>query len=166
MAIYQWPESTLPAPSNVFAGQIDSATIRSTLDSGETRQRNRFSAETSIYQVTWQFTDSERAIFKAVVKHKLNSGADWFMISLPVNFGLETVKARIINGSYSEQHNLVLNWDVSVTLECVEVPAWSEFVVDTLVYFGEVGATLEEYEAATSALYLLLNTTIPLTLPK
>jgi len=132
------------------------------MDGGKIRQRNRFSEESSFYEVGWDMEDDQRALFKGILKNKLSNGSDFFNITLPINEGLQLVKARFIGGSYNEQYHGVLNWRISATLECFEVPTWSEEVVDGIILIG----SLDNFETISQNYYDLYNITIPLTLPK
>ncbi len=122
MAFFQWPEDRIPAPSTSFVSDIDTPNFRTVMSSGKTRQRNRFNAELSFYNVVWTLTDLQRGYFRKLVIEELNGGADWFDITLPVNSGMELVTARFVGGRYDEAHQENFTWSVSATLECQDVP--------------------------------------------
>jgi hypothetical protein len=122
MALFQWPEDRIPAPSTSFVSDIATPVFRSVMASGKTRQRNQASSELSFYDVVWSLTDLQRGYFKTLVKDSLTGGADWFEITLPVNSGMELVKARFVGGRYDEAYQPTFHWNVSATLECVDVP--------------------------------------------
>ena len=165
MSTYQWPVA-LPAPSRAFEVNVSHSTIRSVLEQGVTNQRNIFETNSTFFSVTWDFTDDERKAFKGILKHKLNHGADRFKIFLPANVGFEEVTGRIVEGRYSESYRGVLRWSVSVTIECRDVPTWPPEVFEFFRWAEGAGFTFEELESATSDLYHLVNTLIPLTMPK
>ena len=162
MAIFEWPRNSLPDPKTAFRSDIAPGTLRVVMDSGKVRQRQRFTVESSFYVVQWDLTDAQRALFKGIIKHKLVAGEEFFTIVLPVNNGLESVNARIIDGSYSEAYSRVFGWQVNVNMECFEVPTYTEDEVDTIIYAD----LIDGLEIATQEMYDLYNITIPLTLPK
>ncbi len=165
MAIYEWP-AVLPAPTSALQASVAPDTVRSTLERGATKQRGVFTTDSTFFTVTWDFTDNERKAFRAILKHELTNGADRFTIELPAHVGFTPVTARIVNGQYSESYRGVLHWTISATLECRDVPIFSDEVFDVLFFFAGEGFALEELETATQNAYDFYNVTLPLTLPR
>lgn len=161
MALYQFPETILPAPSVQFSGSIMPAVTRSKMDSGEIRQRARFIEEGTTYKVVWNFNDFQRAFFKGIFKNKIDNGSAWFLITLPSSGGLSQTKARIVGGEYSETHLSNFNWQISLTLEAKEIPVLSESSLDVLLEFNGVH---ELFFSEAERLYNFINITLPTTL--
>jgi hypothetical protein len=112
-----WP-TLLPNPTLSFSGDAQSSLSRIQMESTRVRQRRRFSRELRFYSATWEFSDLELAVFEAFLLHKLNSGADWFTINLPLGSEFRSVLARVRNGEYSvSDGGAPLRWKVSTTLE-------------------------------------------------
>jgi len=113
-----WPPETLiPAPKVDFAGEVDAPTIRTKMDSGRVRQRKRFTREFRPLRVSWKLKDEEFGLFQSVHKHALNSGADWFKITLPLGDGMKEYTVRFSSGGYSFKYDDVMYWDVSAKME-------------------------------------------------
>ena len=133
MAFFQWREDRIPAPSTSFASDIATPNTRSIMASGKTRQRNRINDELSFYNVVWALTDLQRGYFRKLVIEELNGGADWFDITLPVNSGMELVRARFVGGRFDEAYEDNFTWIVSATLECEDVPTVTPGELATLL---------------------------------
>jgi hypothetical protein len=111
------PETVIPPPKVDFAGEVDAPTIRTKMDSGRVRQRQRFTREFRPLRVAWKLKDEEFGLFQSIHKHALNSGADWFTITLPLGDGMKEYTVRFSGGGYSFKYDEVMYWDVSAKLE-------------------------------------------------
>lgn len=94
MALVEWPE-LLPLPAmGGLAIANGSASVRSTFANGRDRSRRLSHSPHSTVNATLNFSTYENAIFDGFFRHMINGGDDWFLMNLPVAFGLEphTVK--------------------------------------------------------------------------
>lgn len=108
---------TLPDPLiDGYSGSQDQAFIRTEMEAGSVRQRQRFSAANTQMEMNWIFNASEMATFKTFFDTTINRGSDWFTISLNVGAGNTSYEARFakpyqfsyVDGGY---------WRVSGTIE-------------------------------------------------
>ena len=113
-----WP-SVLPNPSTNFNGSVNSAVVRTNMDSGYVRKRKRFTQQMRTIKVKWEMDDNQFAIFQAWLKYKINAGADWFICNLPLGSGVRPYTVRFADDNYDHAHKGVLYWNVSSTLECM-----------------------------------------------
>ncbi len=144
-----WPV-ILPNPSNDFGADVSPSTIRTQMDSGRYRQRPRFTGEHETMNVTWLMTDYEFGVFKAVHKHVLYNGAEWFTCSLPMGEGLKPFKVRFLEGKYNAKHVPVMNWRVTATLETEDdTSPYTDVEIFELV---AVDFDVDAYEIAIAAL--------------
>tara|TARA_B100001142_G_C13817279_1_gene455101 strand:+ start:101 stop:508 length:408 start_codon:yes stop_codon:yes gene_type:complete len=129
-----WPDNAMPRPSVSFQGKATANTLRSQMESGLMRQRRRFSVELNTYTVTWNFTEEERTVFRKFFRDKVNHGADYFTIELPVGDGNDytAVTARFSSGGFSESYKDFRYWTISATLECSEVATISDAEYDLI----------------------------------
>jgi hypothetical protein len=144
-----WP-SILPNPSNDFSAEANPGTIRTQMDSGRYRQRPRFTGEHEAVNVTWLMTDYEFGVFKAIHKHQLFNGSDWFMCSLPMGDGLKAFKVRFLEGKYAAKHVPVLHWRVTATLETEDDT--SPHSAEAIEALAAVGYDIDAFELAVAGL--------------
>ena len=65
-------------------------------------------------------------------QYKLNQGADWFTISLPLGSGFKTYDMRFIaDQGYSAQYDGVMFWNVSAKMETPNISALTESETNT-----------------------------------
>lgn len=133
MSLFNWSRTGLPNPSNAYGLGVAPAVRRITMESGRSRQRKLFTTTDRAASVRWKLTDSQFALFQGVLEHKLNQGADWFLITLPTGDGLREVTARIQKGNWTAQQAPVLNWDVSANLDIQAASPLSSSEVDALL---------------------------------
>jgi hypothetical protein len=131
-----WPEQ-FPAPDTSFSVSTDPTMLRTSMDSGQVRQRRRFSTETTVLNVTWTLTDGELSLFTGFVAYRLNAGVDWFKITLPVTGGgFKEQTARFLNGRFDQTYVDFGGWAVSAKLEVLSRDLISPTLVDILTFVG------------------------------
>lgn len=112
-----WPES-LPLPQTNLSGLVLNSVIRTQLESGRSRVRNRFGTIIKQFQATWVFLAEEFADFEDFFNDDLEGGVLYFNLNLPeVSSGLGPVSVRFIDGKYSKRYLDVNQWEVTATLE-------------------------------------------------
>jgi len=132
--VITWPSTDiLPRPATDLGGKIDPSTIRSKMDTGRVRQRQRFTTGNRTVNVSWELTDAQWKIFQGVYHFYLNDGADWFLMELPLGDGLKTYTVRFTDSGLSYKYVDVLNWKVSATLETETVCPVSKADLDALL---------------------------------
>lgn len=128
--------SSLPQVKPGFGVSFEGNQTRTQMESGRSRQRKRFSTDINTFSAEWNLSNFEYEVFKAFLKHKLNSATDWFYIDLFTGGELKTVKARVANGAYSATEIPVLYWDVSATLETFDDLSISERLLNFITETG------------------------------
>lgn len=149
--MFTWPENIVPLPAADFAAENESSVIRSKMETGRFRQRRRFTAEHETARLTFDLTDNEYSMFKAIWKYKLLNGSNWFTIRLPVGDGntLTLVEVRFI-ANYRANHAPFANWSVSAPIEFKESSSVSEDVLDVII---DDGYDTSEFEDAAQETY-------------
>lgn len=133
MSMFLWSRTGFPNPSTDLSTDVTPAVRRTEMDTGRIRQAKQFTTSARTMRVRWQLTDAQWALFQGVIEHKLNMGADWFLIDLPTGEGLAQCTARFVRGAWSVKHVGVLNWDVDATLDVQSSSPLSESEVDALL---------------------------------
>lgn len=109
--------ATLPNPlSSGYSGSKTQAFIRTEMEAGSQRQRQRFSAVNQNRSLNFLFNASEMATFKTFFETTINQGSDFFNISLDFGSGLATYAARFIQ-PYSDTFVDGGYWRVDCQLE-------------------------------------------------
>lgn len=87
--------ATLPKPLiENYGGTQDQAFIRTEMEAGSVRQRQRFSAANHQLNMSWFLTDIEMATFKTFFDTTINRGSDWFTMNLNVGNGFADYDTR------------------------------------------------------------------------
>lgn len=138
---FTWPDETiLPRPTPSLSQEVLPNTVRTDMDSGKPRQRLRFTSGWRTIGVSWVFTNEQFAIFQAILKYKLNNGADFFDMSLPIGdpddveeetFAVQSV--RFIGGEFSIVYQDVMYWKISAKLETEETSPMDEAALDAIL---------------------------------
>jgi hypothetical protein len=113
-----WP-SVFPNPDVGVSYEIDSRVDVLKMDSGEFRQRPVRQSRRYVFPVTFTFSDLTLAMFNAWFAYKIESGATWFDLELPVNGGgTETRSVRFFEPSYQITLSIPPSvWTVTAQLE-------------------------------------------------
>ncbi len=114
-----WP-TIFPAPVMGMPFDVDGTVLRSTMSSGQIRQRRRFTQEIRTVGATWDLNDIQFLIFQSFYFDTLEGGAEWFNINLPMGDGFQAYVARFVGGKYRATNQGILNWKVSAQLEVFE----------------------------------------------
>lgn len=77
----KWPV-TLPCLRLGVKHKVKTGMIKSTLQTGRTRYRRGFTAETVELTAKWAMTDEQYQTFHSFYKNQLDNGAKWFEIEL------------------------------------------------------------------------------------
>jgi hypothetical protein len=130
---FNWTTTNLPAPATDLESGLQSSVIRTPMDSGTPRQRQRFTAGIRPFSASWELDDDEWALFQGVYVYKLAMGADWFDMSLPFGDGFKTYNVRftgdVLKGAYKD----VMHWRVTATMETDNISPLSEAEVDAIL---------------------------------
>lgn len=110
-----WP-STLPSPKvEGYATAPDAAFIRTDMEAGPARQRQRYSVTPNSVSLNWLFTAAEMLIFRAFYRDDLSLGTGWFDVDLDIGDGFQSYEARFVAAPRSSKVSCF--WLVSATLE-------------------------------------------------
>ncbi|MPS48552.1 hypothetical protein [Methylobacillus sp.] len=122
MAIPDYP-STLPKPSmGNYSLKPQSGKIRTEMEGGPARVRRRSLSVPVDVQVLFKFDRKEFGIFQKFYREDLFDGASYFNIKLVNGAGEHIVKARFkdeYEASVDKHENF---WQVSGTLEAMNMP--------------------------------------------
>ena len=134
MALFQYPETIVPLPSFRYAVATQSSVLRTKMATGRTRQRRRYTADSEVGTVRFDFTGTEYSYFKAIWKYKIAAGADWFEMRLPLGDGnlLTLAKVRFTK-EYKANYTTFDNWSVSGVIEFGESVTITEAALDALL---------------------------------
>lgn len=89
-----WP-SDLPRPQlDGYQFAPVNAVIRTDMEAGPARQRQRFTAAPIMLSATWHFTAAQFASFRTFFDSTVHRGADWFSADLDTGSGLLTYDTR------------------------------------------------------------------------
>lgn len=89
-----WP-ADLPSPYvNGYTVAPEKSFIRTEMDSGPARQRQRFTAVPTMVQAGWRFTPEQMVTFREYFKTDINQGTDWFQMELDIGDGRVTYDVR------------------------------------------------------------------------
>ena len=129
--MYAWPSTKLPLPSINFSNKAKTSVIRTQMDTGASRQRQRFTSGVRTVAAQWKLTDDEFALFQGVFKYKLSNGADWFTISLPLGSGFKTYTIRFTDDGWSAAYDNYMHWNVTANMEAENTSALTESETNT-----------------------------------
>lgn len=108
---------TLPKPLiESYSGAQDLAFIRTEMEAGSMRQRQRYTATNHQMSISWNFTAAEMVTFKTFFDTTVNKGTDFFTIELDVGDGLQTYDARF-TATYQYSYVQGGHWSVSANVE-------------------------------------------------
>ena len=140
MALPTWPALVLPSAPLVAQYDVehDFAAIRSSMEIGRARQRQRYGDRMQKVKVSWAMTEYQLAYFKSWFVHVAKSGAQFFVIPLRMQGGLADQQARFV-GAISYRMLSPTNWVVSAQLEVEAPPVYSAFVVTGIAEVGTAG---------------------------
>jgi hypothetical protein len=144
-----WP-AEFPLPNVDLSASLEPNTIRTTMDSGATRQRRRFSSDVITVDASWSLSDTEFGVFIAYHDYRLNAGNDWFEMPLPLGGGVHVHVVRFVEGKFDQQYDEVSYWTVSAKLEVVQRVKFSP---ELLSFYLDIGFS----ESATGNLLSLID---------
>lgn len=119
-AMFEWPDD-FPMPDNDnYSIDPQVAVIRTQMESGRARQRQRFPGAQNMVKLSWTLNGEQHKRFKSYHLYNLNSGCDWF--ALPLTTGRYVIPhiGRFVAGKYSENHSGFDKWVVSAVIEIKE----------------------------------------------
>lgn len=128
-----WP-STLPRP--LAAGyelEPTPAVLRTDMDSGTARQRQRFTRTPTTAGFSVNLTDAQYALLEAWWFYKLHQGTDWFAVQLANGEADEVVSARFKDKPLKATLAAPGVWSVPCSLEVEQMPRMSEDDLDDLL---------------------------------
>ena len=115
--------ATLPGVSmNGMGFKPDTGFIRSEMEAGPARQRQRFASTPTVFTVTWTFTRAQLAIFEKFYQLDLAGGSAWFNIDLVNGVGKTTYVARFKETYSAQTSTREFYWNVTGTLETLARP--------------------------------------------
>lgn len=110
-----WPN--IPGP--LFGPMISStpSVVRTQMDGGRPRQRQRFTQALWTYNTTVALTkDADLTTFLNWWSATIHQGADWFTLSLKGPSGAFTGTARIVGGAF-EHRQIDGGWQITMNIE-------------------------------------------------
>ena len=109
--------ATLPAPSiDGYSIAPDKSMIRTDMDTGPARQRQIFTSFPTMVSCGFKFTPAQMTEFRSFYMTDVNTGADWFRMSLDIGDGVTEYDVRFVE-PWNATRLPGANWSVSVKLE-------------------------------------------------
>lgn len=99
-----------------YGGTQDRAFIRTEMEAGSQRQRQRFSAANTQMTMSWLLSATDMATFKTFYDSTINRGSDWFTYSLDLGAGITSYDVRFTE-SYQFSYIDGGHWRVSANVE-------------------------------------------------
>jgi hypothetical protein len=131
MTDIDWPDD-LPAPRVEFTGSVLPSVVRTEMDSGRSRQRQRFSARQEQYNFEFIFTNEGYEEFIEFYENEIAQGAAFFNLPILTPAGLEVKEMRIISGVYDFRPFPPDHWIASMRMERGIAPGYIETPVDIM----------------------------------
>jgi len=129
-----WP-TELPQPSIDFGNKVEPSVLRTPMDSGRFRQRQRFTRANRTIGVQWLLDDTEYALVEGVFQHTLHGGADWFTLPLYLGDGQADQTVRFVGG-LSATYVAHMHWRVTATLEVESGAVWDAETTAAVLLVG------------------------------
>lgn len=112
---------TIPQPSITFAGDAETPTIRTDIETGLIEQEGRFSTGRESFRLSWRMSATELAAFEEWFAETLAGGVLVFGLALPEDGAYSLQPCRFVGGKYDFHHASALWFDVSAAVECLTV---------------------------------------------
>lgn len=131
MEIY--PSGYLPSP--LFSYSVDSEETIEILEfeAGNRRNVRHSSNIREMVQVEFLYTNDQMAFFRGWHKHKINQGADTFLMDLVLNDELDRFEVTITDGNYGANRASDTYWNVTFGLFLEDTHIMSEEDLDALL---------------------------------
>ena len=156
-----FPSSLVPSVD--YRIKVDTSVVRTKMESGRNRQRQRFTRDFRTMNVSWKLSDVEFGYFQSIYHHLLNSGADWFSMSLPMGDDFQTYTVRFVADTYQAKYDNVMYWEISAQLETEdETSPYSAEDIDALV---AVDLDLASFSSALDILEYYTHVIMPTLIP-
>lgn len=127
-----FPHQYLPMPQRSGLGYKPvSPLMRSTMTSGRTRQRRKYTSVPTEAGVSWVFTDVQAQLFEAWFRDAITDGAAWFNMRIRTPLGVSDYVCRFKDIYDGPVLYALGYWKISATLELWErpilPPGWGNF---------------------------------------
>lgn len=131
-----WPSTVLPpAPLwQPYTVEHDTAAIRTAMDVGRPRARQRFGNRLTKVSVTWLMTGDQIEFFASWFATTARSGAAWVQIPLRIGMSADLQTCRFV-GPYRQEPVGTDAWRVTAQLEVKSAQPLSADSVDVIVAF-------------------------------
>jgi hypothetical protein len=145
--VVQWP-AFLPTPRVSGYGYKPQSNFAATsMDSGTTRFRRRFTKVPTTFTVVWRVNKSQLRLFEGFVDYEIDGGAAWFSTPLYNGTGIQNVQAHFAAGdspySIAPSDSTVLWVDISATLYVRDVPKSTREEYDAIKTMGDEGLLID-----------------------
>ena len=109
--------SILPKPQGTnYGGNPEQSFIRTEMESGTQRQRQRFTAAPHMLTMIWVFTAAQMATFKSFFDTDIHRGTDWFTMDADVGAGIANYNVRF-TAPYEYSRLPGAYWQVTAKVE-------------------------------------------------
>jgi len=136
-----WNNTGLPLPSQNYRLRNESSTLRTKMDSGRYRQRQRFTNDLTLGILSFVFDEGEFARFQIFWESEIKNGSDWFKIPLalgrlkspliPDQESLRETDVRPTAG-YQVRYLPHLNYEISFPIELLTDKVIDKDVLDVI----------------------------------
>lgn len=153
MALAEYP-ATLPLPLQEGYGfKHTSPLMRTDMDSGRARQRQRFTSTPSMVTVSWLMTEPEAALFEGWYRYGLTDGADWGLLPIRTPQGIRQYRARFTDIYDGPSLTGGKYWRYSAELEVFERPTLTETETIEIIAGGDFFTAVERLEDVSRLYY-------------
>lgn len=112
-----WPD-TFPDLQASFVVDAQAVDVRSKIVQALQGQRHRRNGQTATVKVGWMFTHLGLQAFSSWHKYRINGGADWFLLWLPISTDAnEQHRVRFQTGIFNIVYQEGERWLVTATLD-------------------------------------------------
>lgn len=128
----RWPDSFPKPLLNGYSIKPEQTVVRTSMETGLARQRQRFSSVSTMANVRWLMNNETVALFEAWYKYKAHSGAEWIIMTLNNGLGPIDSEARFTK-PYSAKSVSDTLWRVTAELEVRDMTTLSEAQLDLII---------------------------------
>lgn len=113
--------AALPAPSQEFSFGKESNSVRTTMESGATRQRRTSLFNSYKAEIKWELNPEEFDLFNQFMELEACGGVAWFEAPLYTGGVLMPHKIRLVNGVYNSAYQSWGGWVVTATVDIRQI---------------------------------------------
>jgi hypothetical protein len=142
----------LPRPDIRYGGAIDSFVARTKMDTGEFRQRARYSRQQEIVTIVLSLTHEEMDFFRNWMLYTLAQGTLSFNMDLPLGGNISNPfvsrEVRIIEGKWKHKYQSHLHHKVTFRIEFLDTATLSADIFSVYTDLGTPNDPCDQFDLA------------------